>query len=180
MKLRLLLLLLVLVLLAGAAVVVVLTSTNAPTSRDRYDVKRFFALLRTSPETPQSATDRTNVNNIRVVDPHAQPTKTQLVSRQSGLWVVSTEDLLCISQRRGAACEPPEVAARRGVLLGTFQPPSKRHLKPNAFQLQGLVPDNVNNVLLIVGKRRLVADVRRNIFSVEQDKPVHLLRLLPN
>lgn len=155
----------------------VLVISSSLSTRDSFDVKHSFAILRSSSESPRKA-DLEIINNVKVVDPTAQAASTHLASRRDGLWVVSTEELLCITQARGAACGLQEEAAKRGILLGTFQPPTQRHPKPHAFQLQGLVPDDVAQVLLIEGARRFRVDVRRNFFSVERNKPVHFLRLL--
>jgi hypothetical protein len=94
--------------------------------------------------------------------------------------VVTTKDLLCISEARGAACESWRAASRKGVFLGTFLPPTQNDPRPHAFRLQGLVPDRAQRALLIVGIRRFVVNVRHNVFSVERNKPIHLIRLLNN
>lgn len=156
-------------------------SSSHSSSPGRDAFAPFFGILRTSPESLHTAAARSNVRHVRIVDPQAEPVDAQLISRQSGLWAVTTEDELCISQARGAACASQEEAVKKGVLLGTFEPPAHRRPQPHAFQLQGLVPDRVKRVLLVIGTRqRYLVDVRHNVFSIQRDEPVHLIRLLRN
>jgi hypothetical protein len=154
-------------------------ATRSPSSSAGLGYRRAFRFLGAPQETPRSPADKDSVKHVWLVDPHAHPEQTQLVSLHPFLWAVSTERLLCISQPRGAACASKWGAARRGVLLATFQPPTPRQPKPHDFLLQGLVPDDVNEVAVVIGKlqhQRVV--VTRNTFSVKRDKPVRLLRLI--
>jgi len=179
---------LLLALSAGVAIGVSLVASIAPSSPDRRDLEsparrdlgQYFALLRSSPERPHTTAERSDVNNIRVVDPNAQPMITQLASRRTGLWAVVTENQLCLTESRGAACETWEDVTRRGVILGTFRPPDQHHPRPYSFRLQGFVPDHVRRALLVIGHRRIVAKVSHNLFAVEGNQPAHLLRLLRN
>ena len=167
-------------LLVLALIGIVLVVSNTPSAPNDLDLRNSFALLRSSPESPRSTEDKHIVNNIRFVDPKAQPLSTRLAFRRTGLWVVTTKDLVCISESRGAACRSREQAGRKGVILGTFLPPTRPQPRPHSFRLQGLVPDRAERALLIVGMRRFAVKVRHNVFSVERNKPIHLIRLLRN
>jgi len=60
-------------------------------------------------------------------------------------------------------------------------PPNKEDPLPHSFVLQGLVSDDVQRVLVLIGTHhRHIVHVRHNVFSVERDQPVHLIRLLRN
>jgi hypothetical protein len=95
------------------------------------------------------------------------------------IWVISAGQQLCIAQVRGAACAPKYRARHEGVFLGTFRPPTKRDPALHDFLVQGLVPNGVRQVALVIGTHRtVVIDVKENVFSFERDEPVHVKRLL--
>lgn len=166
-------------LVAGAAAGIDALSAESPSSQRSTNTSQLFEIFGTAAETPRTEADRVSLRNVRLVDSKGVPTNRQLVSQREGLWAVATGHLLCIAQARGAACASQREAYEKGVLLGTFKPPNHRQSKPHDFQLQGLVPDDVEQVLLVVGVRKhLVIDVTHNLFSVERDKPVHLIRLV--
>jgi len=113
------------------------------------------------------------------VEPHAQFRNAQLAMGERPLWVLTSERSLCIAQPKAASCTAKRRASREGVFLGTFRIPTKRYPSPHNFLLQGLTPDGVDGVLVIVGEsRRLVVDVKDNVFAIERDQPVHRLKLL--
>lgn len=139
-----------------------------------------FGLLRTHQELPRSPADWRSLASATAVEPHAQFANRQLVRGRASLWVLSSGRSMCISQPKAASCAPTEVAEREGVFLGTFTPPTKRRPFPHDFLLQGIVPDGVRQVKLVVGEsKQLVANVRGNVISVRRAEPVHVKRLLP-
>lgn len=47
------------------------------------------------------------------------------------------------------------------------------------FLVQGLVPDGVRRVLVVIGThRRAAVGVEENVFSVKAEQPIHVERLL--
>ena len=156
------------------------SSSHSPPTLERREFHDSFGILRTFPEQAETATDRQSFKSAELVEPRARFKNLQLVARGSNrLWVLSTGQQLCVAQPKGASCAPKKVSIEKGVLLGTFRPPTKRKPFPHNFLLQGVVPDDVEKVLVVIGKdRQLVVDVKRNVFSVERDDPVHLKRLL--
>jgi hypothetical protein len=77
------------------------------------------------------------------------------------LWVLVAQHSICIAEAKAASCAPKKVAFREGLLLTTFTPPTKRFSAPSNFPLQGLVPDGVDQAVVVVGQ------------------PVHLMSLPP-
>lgn len=154
-------------------------SAGPPSSPRSHASVAGFEIFETSREVPHTFTDKASLHNVRLVDPREVPLDRQLASWRRRLWVVSTKHLLCIAQVRGAACASRSEAVQKGVILGTFHPPSPRQPVPNEFQLQGLVPDSVTQVLLLIGNReRQLVDVSHNVFLLKREKPIHLIRLI--
>lgn len=115
--------------------------------------------------------------------PQTLTSEPQLANTEYGhLWIFTTsKHLLCIMQPRGGGCAPVKMAAKRGVYLGVFRPPTKQRPVLHGFLVQGLVPDDVPQVIVTVGKQRTrVVPVRGNVFSVAAEQPVHVKRLLRN
>jgi len=66
-----------------------------------------------------------------------------------------------------------------GVFLGVFDPPDEYRRDPHNFLVQGVAPDGVERVQVLIDNRRnLTVDVKDNVFSVAADKPIHIKRLL--
>lgn len=152
------------------------TSSPAP---EHDEVRGSFRIFRSPPEKALSAADRRSFNSLAIAAPNERPEGAQLAVEHGNLWVLSTDRLLCLAQPKGAACAPKRVAIREGVLLGTFQPPTTEHPVPHNFLLQGVVPDDVKKVQVVIGRNHLlIANVKGNVFAVERDQPVHLKRLL--
>lgn len=165
--------------LVGMVVVVsvgVLGGAKAPPD----NLQAVFSVLRTRPET---APRRVTANLLGMV-PHSEANELlargMLATRmRDSTWVFSTTHQLCLVQMRGSSCAPKYVARHEGVFLGTFRPPTKRDPALHDFLVQGLVPNDVRKVLLVVGShRKVVVDVKQNVFSFERDRPVHVKRLL--
>lgn len=181
MKPRVLLLILVLALVAGAVPALRVLFPGSQSESEPRGISRYVEILSSSPEIPQTAIDRAALRNVRLVNRRARFSDTQLASQDRHLWLVSTPGLLCVADPRGAACAAKSVAINRGVVLGTFQPPSSNQPKIHNFLLQGVVSNDVDKVLVVIGDhQQLTIPVRQNVFSVERDKPVHLMRLLRN
>jgi hypothetical protein len=79
------------------------------------------------------------------------------------------------------ACAPKRAAVRAGVFLATFQPPTRSDPKPRDFLVQGLLPNKVRKVIVLVGDHQhRVVVVTHNVMSFEADQPVHVERLIWN
>jgi len=168
----------VLALASGVAALLLFASSESSPGPQR-PISASFRLLRTPSDEPQSSRARQSWRSAAVVAPTARFTDAQLAVATEDLWVVTSNHLLCLAQPRGAACAPKRTAVKEGVFLGTFHPPDSHKPRPHGFLLQGVVPDGVVQVALVVGRHRhLIVDIRVNIFSVERDKPVHLERLI--
>jgi hypothetical protein len=60
-----------------------------------------------------------------------------------------------------------------------FDPPNARQRNPHNFLVQGLVPNSVSRVLVqVTNRRRVIIDVKENVFSALADKPIHVKQLL--
>lgn len=74
---------------------------------------------------------------------------------------------------------PKYRARHEGVFLGTFRPPTNRDPTLHDFLVQGVVPNDVGRVLLVLGShRKAIVAVRANVFSFEADEPIHVKSLL--
>jgi len=139
-----------------------------------------FSVLRTRPEAPPRQIATVLIDTIARREAHESVEHRMLAHRAgSSIWIFSTAHQLCIAQLRGASCATKSIARREGVFLGTFRPPTNHEPSLHDFLVQGLVPDGVRKVLLVVGShRKIVVGVRSNVFSFEDDQPVHVKRLL--
>lgn len=179
MKTRFPLSLLALALLLVMVGVGVLASSDSAPVPQRHGLWESFAILRSSPEEALTAADRKSFKSAALVESHGRIESAQRVRNHGSLWVLCAGRHLCIAQPRGAACALENAASRHGVVLGTFLPPTGRHPIPHNFLLQGVVPDDVRKVMVVIGAdRQLIARVTGNAFSVERDEPVRLKRLL--
>jgi hypothetical protein len=158
-----------------------LPGCGPPQSGSQRLLLRHFAVMRTVTELPAPATSNWLAEAIAPFERTPNIQTTQKVKGRSGsFWILSTEDLLCVAQARGiaAACATQAVAVRKGVFLGTFDPPSKNVPRPHNFIVQGVVPDWVHSIQVVTGGRQTaLADVSRNAFSRSSNEPIHVGRL---
>jgi hypothetical protein len=109
----------------------------------------------------------------------AGATDTHLAATGQGrLWVFTTADHMCISHMRGMACDRKRRATHEGLFLGVFDPPDEDRRDPHNFLVQGIAPDDVGRVQVLIDSRYLTVDVKENVFSVTANKPIHIKRLL--
>lgn len=138
-----------------------------------------FSVLRTRPE----AAPRRVMDNLLGTIPRQEANvlsarRPLAVRTRDATWVFATRHQVCLAQIRAASCASKHVARRDGVFLGTFRPPTRQDPTLHGFLVQGLVPNNVRKVLLVIGSHgKAVVSVRGNVFSFEADKPVHVKRL---
>lgn len=149
--------------------------------RPNGELSESFSILRTPPETIPSPEEHRVLSAIQMFDPDATLLMTQLGHRDTdgSVWVILTERLMCLTHTRGTACAPAPRAIKEGVVSGVFSPPSRHRSALHEFMVQGVVPNGVRQVLVTVDNRRhLLVDVKRNLFSVERDAPVHVKQLV--
>jgi hypothetical protein len=154
-------------------------AAQEPPKQQGVNVTHSYQLLRSPPEQPHTPADRRSLANVSHYHPDAPISNPQLANRHHHIWVVVSGHLLCLAEPRGVACKPKSASRAEGIMLGTFQPPSKRIPVPHNFLLEGIVPDNVSRLVLIVGRsqaRTIV--VRHNVFLVRGDEPVRVKRLI--
>lgn len=146
------------------------------------ELQRSFRILRTPPENLRGSERSHMLKAITLEGSQTLTSEPQLASTEYGrLWVFTTsKHLLCIAQARGGGCAPVKVARKKGVYLGVFRPPTKQRPVLHGFLVQGVIPDDVKQVVVTVGKRHTRVSVRRNVFSVAAEQPVHVKRLLRN
>jgi hypothetical protein len=136
-----------------------------------------FHIFRTPTETPSGPEARrigAGINGL------AEIASTQLVITEHGrLWVFRTGRQACIGHTRGMACTPWRKAVREGLVLGVFDPPDKHRRGLHNFLIQGLAPDDVGGVQVLINNSRYsTVDVEENVFSAAADKPIHVKWLL--
>lgn len=101
------------------------------------------------------------------------------VTEQGRLWVFRVGRQVCLGNTRGVACASSRKAMRTGVVLGVFDPPDRHRRTLHNFLLQGIAPDDVSQVEVLIDNRRsLTVDVVGSVFSVAANQPIHLKRLL--
>lgn len=151
-------------------------TSNSPNQ----ELRRSFRILRTSPEHLRGSERSRILKHLSLDGSQALISEPQrAVTKYGPLWIFPTsKHLLCIAQARGGGCAPVKVARKKGVYLGVFRPPTKQQPVLHDFLVQGVVPDDVKQVVVTVGNRHTRLSVRRNIFSVKAEQPVHVKRLL--
>jgi hypothetical protein len=170
--------LLVVLLLAAISVIVLQDFRGSTAAPARPGATDPFEILRSPPERMESVAAKHSLRNAAVTEPRVRSKST--TCRQAQRFVGSVHPALAVHRpaTRSLLC-PKASASRDGLFLGTVSPPTKRFPVPHDFLLQGLVPDDVGQVLVLEGKKRqLVVGVTRNVFSVKRNHPVHLKRLL--
>lgn len=114
----------------------------------------------------------------------ASPVDTQLVETRGGsIWVFLTGERMCLVQANfgSISCLKKRLARSRGVVLGTFKPPSKEVPRLHRFLVLGVVPDDVRYVSATIGRhsheRDIRVSVRNNVFAIAAEQPVLVRRL---
>lgn len=114
----------------------------------------------------------------------AQPFQPRLVQRKRTaagvVWLFVDGEAVCLAQGSlgSVACSNAKRARSEGVSLGVFSPPSAHTRRPHNFLLMGLTPDGVTGVIVSIGKRRHMIDVRDNLFSATGDRPILIRRFI--
>lgn len=81
------------------------------------------------------------------------------------VWTFFDGSALCLADSHGSvACAKAGRARSKGVILGTFTPPSKRVPRPHDFLVVGLVPEPIRKTVVTFGKQHRTLAVRRNLF----------------
>jgi hypothetical protein len=167
-----------LVLVGVSAAVAVTTSGQSEVAP--HSMQDAFSVLRTRSQAPPRQLVTVLNDTIARREVHESVERRMLAHRAgNSIWIFSTAHQLCLAQGRGASCAPKSVARREGVFLGTFRPPTKLEPSLHDFLVQGLVPNGVKRVSVIVGKSHIrTVPVKGNVFSVAAEQPVHVKRLL--
>lgn len=138
-----------------------------------------FRIFRTPTKTlPQR--DARRINADLEANGLPRPAEIHLAATEQGrLWVFNSARQICISHVRGIACSSWRQAMQAGLFLGVFDPPDEHRRDLHNFLVQGIVPNDVDRVLVLVNNRRhLTLDVEENVFSLAADRPIHVKRLL--
>jgi hypothetical protein len=114
---------------------------------------------------------------------HSQfhPTSVQRVRSANGImWTFVDGAAVCVAQggRGSVACSQAGRAESEGVSLGVFTPPSERVPWPHDFLMVGLVPNQIDQVLVTIGRRQRTIAVHSNMFSASGGSPVLIKRLI--
>lgn len=158
----------------GAVKVIASHSTEEGPSDHRDQILEFFGGLQ-----PIRIDRASSLKNVSLVEPRARIEDVARAEGASHFYVAATEKLLCLTQPRGATCARWGIAKQRGLVLGTFEPPTHGHPRPHDFLLQGIAPNGVRHVMVVIGQsHQITVKVENNAFSVKRDRPVRLKRLL--
>jgi hypothetical protein len=148
-----------------------------------FDAKANFDLLNTPQEDlPEALQTHLARLLMRKQPDQFRPTLTQRSRTSHGtVWAFVNNSAICLAQGGfgSVACSNWNPGLNKGVILGTFTPPSGRIKRPHDFLVLGLVPNGVGRVLLTVGGRRhRVAVVSHNVFTATGDAPILVARLI--
>lgn len=98
-----------------------------------------------------------------------------------GAWVFFDRQELCLAEagRGSVVCSNPSKAEAKGLLLGTFTPPSKHWPSLHNFYVLGLAPDGVDQVVITAGRSSRRRDVHDNLFSAfSRSRPILVKRFI--
>jgi len=157
------------------------TGLDAPPPSHIQGLQRSFSILHTPPEQLRGSERKRILRTISFHGSQVMTSEPQLADTEHGhLWIFTTsKHLLCVVQARGGGCAPISLALKQGVYLGVFRPPTKQRPGLHDFLVQGVVPDGVKWVSILVGEHRTrVIPVKENVFSAAAEQPIHVKRLL--
>lgn len=110
------------------------------------------------------------------------PQHVQRVSTTRGvIWAFLDGPDMCIGEtlEGSIACSDRRVARIKGVSLGLFRPPSTRIPRPHNFRMIAIMPDQVEAVVAIIGKRPPdIKKVSHNIVAISAARPILLKQLI--
>lgn len=137
-----------------------------------------FAVLRSPPEHLPGTLAR-HIARLLKASERAKPVITQLARTRGGsIWILLTEKELCLAQADfgSVSCKPKRAARSRGVVLGTFDPPSRAKPYLHRFLVLGVMPDGVKYVSATIGRhlheRHIKVSVQDNVFAIAAEQPV--------
>lgn len=169
---------LLVIVAAGLVICVYILASLSATSDRLGDGAASFGILQTQEEGPVTPADKRSLRNAIDIAPYPRFRTRQLAHRPGSLWVFASDRSLCLAQPKAASCAPMGEAIREGVFLGTFAPPNSNRPYPHDFVLQGVLPDNVRQVVVVLGRRRrLVVEVTNNVVSLRWQEPIRVARL---
>lgn len=177
------LLVLLALLIAALTIAVVITSGSSTSELERSSLDKAlassFQIFRTPTETPPQAEAHRISGALDTYNASKVANIQRAATEQGPLWMFHTARFLCISHTRGMACDREQRAVREGVSLGVFDPPDQHRSGMHNFLVQGIVPNDVKQVLVLINNRRkVILDVKENVFSIAGDRPIHVKRLL--
>ena len=170
--------------IAALAVAIVIASGSSSSELRRPSLDKALALsfqiFRSPTETlPQVAAHRISKALDDTYNANRASNSQLATTKEGPLWVFHAARFVCISHARGMACDRVRRAMREGVSLGVFDPPDAHRRGMHNFLVQGIVPNDVKQVLVVINNRRqLTLDVNANVFSIAADRPIHVKRLL--
>jgi len=102
----------------------------------------------------------------------------QLVSTDVGkVWLFRSGASLCLSPAPlgAVACEQGGVAQKRGLVVGTFAPPSGNHKGLRKFVVVGVVPNGVRHITAHIGTDRVQqVQVHHNLYALRSNQPIQV------
>jgi hypothetical protein len=145
-------------------------------------IKRTFALMRGPTESlPPPLHSHLEQLFHRGTRFQFEPSLVQRARTPDGVaWAFLGDDAVCLAQSGygSVACTRVAQASIEGVSLGVFTPPSKHVPRPQDFLMLGLVPDQIQQAVVTIGKRRRTIPVRNNLFSASGESPILIKRVI--
>ncbi|MEX0973415.1 MAG: hypothetical protein WDZ46_09200 [Solirubrobacterales bacterium] len=150
----------------------------SPHRQDEKSIAVAFEVLRTPSERMSPALVR-HIARLRQASERDTLVNTQLARTKAGrIWIFLTGKQMCLIQAEfgSISCTQKRLARSKGVVLGTFKPPTKAKPYLHRFLVLGVLPDDVRYVSATVGragdKRHVREPVRDNVFAVAAEQPV--------
>lgn len=107
------------------------------------------------------------------------PVNTQLARTRGGrVWIFLTDRQMCLVQANfgSISCMEKRLARLKGVVLGTFKPPSDETPYLHQFLVLGVLPDDVRYVSATIGRHRhqrhIRVPVQNNVFAIAAEQPI--------
>jgi hypothetical protein len=160
-------------LLAGCG-----TSRQSSNPGGEENIAAAFKVLRTRSEPlPSPIVD--HIARLLQASGKAKPVDTQLARTGGGsVWIFLTREKMCLVQANfgSISCSTKQLARSKGVVLGTFKPPSKEAPSMHNFLVLGVLPDDVGYVSATIGRHlrqhHIRVPVRNNVFAIAAEQPV--------
>jgi hypothetical protein len=138
-----------------------------------------FQIMRGAPEAVPARVQRHIRETIGASPDEFQFENTQFTPVNGGLWIVSGENVTCVSQRGigGFACDTTTRFAKNGAVVGVGIGARGSPGRPREFLVQGAAPDWARIARMEVDRRVRLVEIENNTYALRAKARVLLDRL---